>query len=89
MEYIILVLCVAGLALYFSVRRGRTTVRAAMFLMYVEEGHSVDDANNAVRGTGYADAAKHQAGIIRHASEPFAGSQLKMIAAARHKGFRE
>lgn len=90
MEYIILILCVAVLALYFSVRRGRTTVRAAMFLMYVEEeGYSVDAANRIVCGTGYSDAATYSAGIIRYASEPFAGSQLKMIAAARYKGFRE
>ena len=89
MEYIFLLLCFAGFILYFSVRRGRTTVRAAMFLMYMEDGHSVEDANNALRGTGYKDAAKHHAGIIRHASEPFGGQQLRMIAAARQKGFSE
>lgn len=89
MEYIVLTLCLAIAIFYFSMRRGRTTVRAAMYLMYMEEGHSVDDANNAIRGTGYADSAKHQAGIIRYASQPYEGSQLRMIAAARQKGFRE
>ena len=89
MEYIIFASILASFILYFSVRRGRTTVRAAMYLMYMEDGHSVEDANNAVRGTGYKDAAKHHAGIIRHASEPFGGQQLRMIAAARQKGFRE
>jgi hypothetical protein len=89
MEYIILLICFAGFAIYYSVRRGRTTVRAAMYLMYMEEGDSVEIANNAIRGTGYAYAAKHPTEIIRYASEPFGGSQLKMIAAARQKGFRE
>lgn len=89
MEYIIFIICFVGLILYFSVRRGRTTVRAAMYLMCMEEGHSVEDANNAIRNMDYTDAAKHQAGMIRYATEPFGGSQLKMIAAARQKGFRE
>ena len=60
-----------------------------MYLMYMEEGLSVEDSNNAVRGTGYADAAKHQTSIVQYATDPFGGSQLKMIAAARQRGFRE
>lgn len=89
MELILFIVVLAGIGFYFSVRRGRTTVRAAMYLMYMEEGYPVDDANNAIRGTDYADAAKHHAGIIQHASQPYEGSQLRMIAAARRQGFKE
>ena len=88
MEYIILILVILGIGGYLSVRRGRTTVRAAMYLIYLEEGFSSEDANGATKGTGYADAAKFQDQLIARASAPFGGSQLQMIARARQLGFR-
>lgn len=89
MEYIVITLCVLGISAYFTVRRGRTTVRAAMYLIYLEEGCSVDDATTAILGTGYFSAAKYQDQLIARASAPFGGSQLKMLAKARQMGFRE
>ncbi len=87
MEYMLPLIAFAGVLFYLAVRRGRTTLQAAMYLMYMKEGTSIKDANNACKGLGYQDAAKHQAGIIRHASAPFGGSQLRMIEAARLSGF--
>ncbi len=89
MEYIVITLCVIGIGAYFAVRRGITTVRAAMYLIYLEEGYSVDDATGAILGTGYSDVAKYQNQLIARASAPFGGSQLKMLAKARQMGFRE
>jgi hypothetical protein len=87
MEYIFL-LCALGLLSYLAVRRGRTTVRAALYLILMDDRHTVDDANNAALGTGYCDAAKLKTGVIRVATQPFGGRQLRMIAAARQRGFR-
>lgn len=87
MEFIVLIIVFLGGISYLAVRRGRTTVRAALYLCCMEDGISVEDANNACKGTDYLDAAKMQSRFIRYSSAPFGGSQLKMIAAARRKGF--
>lgn len=88
MEYLAIAVSFGCLLAYLSVRRGRTTVRAAMYLMYLEKGTSVEDANNAAGSASYAEAAKHQSGIIRYATKPFAGSQLRMTEMARRQGFK-
>jgi hypothetical protein len=82
-------LCIVGVGVYLAIRRGRTTVRAAMYLIYLGEGFSPEDSNNATQGTGYADAGKFQDQLIAQATAPFGGSQLQMIAKARSMGFKE
>lgn len=88
MEYLLFGLTVAGLLAYLAIRRGQTTIRAAMFLTYLEHGFSVNDALACTSSVAIAEAAKHQDTFLRSATAPYGGSQLKMIAAARQRGFR-
>lgn len=87
MEYVIIVVCIGAVLAYMSVRRGRTTVRAAMYLTCLDDGFSSADANMVAQNTDFADAAKHQTSVLRIATAPYGGSQLRMIKAARLKGF--
>jgi hypothetical protein len=88
MEYLILILCIAGIGGFLAVRRGRTTVRAALYLSFLEDGMPVGEANSLALGTGYKDAARYQDKLLRYATAPFGGSQLQMIARARQLGVR-
>ncbi len=87
MEYVIIIVCIGAVIAYLAVRRGRTTVRAAMYLTCLDEGFSSTNANMVAKNTDFADAAKHQTSVLRLATAPYGGSQLMMIEAARLKGF--
>ena len=87
MEYLVGIIFAAALITYLVQRRGKKTVRAALYLIALDEGFSTQDANMATQNLSFADAGKHFSAIAS-AAQPFGGSQLQMIAAARSRGFR-
>jgi hypothetical protein len=89
MEYIFLTLASIGGGIYLILKRGRTTVKAAMFLHYLDEGLSIEDANNSIKGVSFSEASRVSSYVVPNATSSYNGSQLNMLAAARQRGFRE
>ncbi|NBX03457.1 MAG: hypothetical protein EB059_10760 [Alphaproteobacteria bacterium] len=72
---------------YWTLRRGRLTVRAFMYLGLHSQGISPMEANGRVFKMGYYDAAESAPIAKSFVREYFNGKQLKMIAEARKRGF--
>mgnify|MGYP003381011712 CR=1 FL=1 len=88
MEYLIIVACVC-FAIYFAAKkRYQTTVRAAVYLMHVDNGATTEEANLIVQTVDHTYGANHMVDPVKYVSGSFGGSQLQMIAAARSRGFR-
>lgn len=77
-----------GFALwYWTLRRGRLSVRAFMYLSARHNGATVAEANYEAMRLGYQDAADLVHDVKKAVGVGFGGRQLPMIAMARSDGF--
>jgi hypothetical protein len=80
-------ICLAVALWYWTLRRGRLTVRAFMYLGMLTQGASPMEANDKVFRVGYYQAAEFAPVAKSFVREYFEGKQLRMIAEARKRGF--
>lgn len=73
----------------FGLFRGLKSSRAYLFLILVEEGTDVDEANEIATGLGMGRAAGLVSSMRNYANSLYGGKQLLMIDDARRKGFVE
>ena len=93
MTILLILVCVAGGLFLHNVKRGKTFVRAVDYLMMLDAGSSVEEANKLAAflfsKSSNPDAdntAIHRAKALSDAH--FGGKQLPLIKLARSKGFR-
>jgi hypothetical protein len=84
---LVIILIIAIALWYWTLRRGRLTVRAFMYLGMLTQGASPMEANDKVFRVGYFKASEFAPVAKSFVREYFEGKQLKMIAEARARGF--
>lgn len=72
---------------YWTLRRGRLSVRAYVYLRARQDGATVAEANYAALRLGYHEAAALAPMAKMNVETTFGGRQLPMIAMAREDGF--
>lgn len=91
-EYVMLFILIAVMAVcavwYYSMLRGRLTVRASTYLMLISEGNSEDHANKIALAVDLFAANQLKNGAMYHVNEVYGGRQLALIADARLQGFK-
>lgn len=93
-EFTVLNIIFIGLAIFaglwiFGLFRGRKASRGYLFLILVEDGIDVDEANKIATGLGMGEAADLLSSMKGYANNRYGGRQLLMIEDARSKGFVE
>lgn len=83
---ILIILAIAGLW-YFSMIRGRLSVRAAAYLLALENGASPQEANRFALSIDMYEAAKRKNEVMYCVQQVYGGSQLALISEARLMGF--
>jgi hypothetical protein len=84
--FLVFVLSRIGVAL-FVIKRGRLTVRASTYLLLIEGGADVLEANKAALSIDTYAACELRRGAVFHLEERYQGKQLALISAARLNGF--
>ena len=89
-----IIVAVVGVILFmrFNMGRAKKFARAAMYLRMIEDGESVENANQtasfAFSKYDTSDWETDVALAKQYAQQHYGGKQLPVIAAARAKGFR-
>lgn len=87
MEFFLIVIFLAAAIWAYSISRGLKFVRAFVFLIELEAGKSVQEANWFARSVDLAASNKYQDGAISYTRLIYGGRQLLLIAKARQLGF--
>lgn len=87
MGVVLFVLLAIGAALYYSMSRGRLTVRAAGYLLMLGDGATQVEANRFASSIDMYEAAKRKPEVMSCVKDVFGGSQLALISLARLNGF--
>ncbi|MEX1035651.1 MAG: hypothetical protein WDZ54_06815 [Sneathiella sp.] len=95
MEVVIIIALIIGGYFFFkkNTERGKRFVRAYTFLMQIDDGGNVDEANSIAAFVfsehSNPDSDSRTIGLARsYAAAVHGGKQLPVIAEARNKGFK-
>lgn len=87
MEIFLISIFVAACIWAYSVSRGLKFIRAFVFLLELESGKTVQEANWFARAVDFAGSSQYHDSALGYARLVYGGRQLPLIARARQLGF--